>query len=74
MFGPDNGGDAGSDEEKFAEKSGNDLKKRERGGILIDSDVVYPEYDVRKVPESGSSGAPFFRFLRIQSELNEEQS
>ncbi|MBR3687731.1 MAG: hypothetical protein IKL85_01525, partial [Lentisphaeria bacterium] len=54
---------AGSDEEKFAEKSGNDLKKRETGSILIDSDVVYPEYDVRKVPGSGSSGTPFFRLL-----------
>lgn len=45
--------------EKNAEKSGNDLKKREKGCIVIDSDVVYPEYDVRKVPGSGSSGTPF---------------
>ena len=51
---------AGSDEEKFAEKSGKKKKKREIGSILIDSDVVYPEYDVRKVPGSGSSGTPLF--------------
>ena len=71
----------------FRKKTGPGLKKTETGGILIDSDVVYPEYDVRKVLESGSSGTPFFSghlslllwiriptHLLIQTELNEEQS
>ena len=53
-------GNSGPEDEKNTEKTGNDLKKRETGGILIDSDVVYPEYDVRKVLESGSSGTPLF--------------
>jgi hypothetical protein len=42
------------------EKYGIFLKKTGTGCIVIDSDVVYPEYDVRKVPGSGSSGTPFF--------------
>jgi hypothetical protein len=49
--------------EKFAEKYGFFLKKAGTGCIVIDSDVVYPEYDVRKVPGSGSSGTPFFRLF-----------
>jgi hypothetical protein len=51
----------GSGSEKFGKKYGICLKKRGTGSIVIDSDVVYPEYDVRKVPGSGSSGTPFFR-------------
>jgi len=46
--------------EKIMEKYGFFLKKMGTGCIVIDSDVVYPEYDVRKVPGSGSSGTPFF--------------
>ena len=49
--------------EKSVKNAGSALKKREMGCIVIDSDVVYPEYDVRKVSESGSSGAPFFDLL-----------
>ena len=48
------------DGENFTENIGFFLKKREKGCIVNDSDVVYPEYDVRKVPGSGSSGTPFF--------------
>jgi hypothetical protein len=50
----------GSGSEKFGKKYGICLKKRGTGSIVIDSDVVYPEYDVRKVLESGSSGTPLF--------------
>jgi hypothetical protein len=45
----------------LCKKKESGLKKRATHGILNDSDVVYPEYDVRKVLESGSSGTPFFR-------------
>ena len=44
---------------KIREKAEKNLKKTGNGCIVNDSDVVYPEYDVRKALESGSSGAPF---------------
>jgi len=59
---------------KIREKAEKNLKKTENGCIVNDSDVVYPEYDVRKALESGSSGAPFSLRLLRQTELNKEQS
>ena len=59
---------------KIREKAEKNLKKTGNGCIVNDSDVVYPEYDVRKALESGSSGAPFSLLLLRQTELNKEQS
>ena len=59
---------------KIREKAEKNLKKTGNGCIVNDSDVVYPEYDVRKALESGSSGAPFSLRLLRQTELNKEQS
>jgi hypothetical protein len=50
-------------QKKITQNKESGLKKGENRGILNDSDVVYPEYDVRKVPGSGSSGTPFFRLF-----------